>query len=258
MKYRNMLKNDNNTYNLVWFGSVGQIRPKSIIFNYTYRYNTTFTDISNTISNIPEKDDYNISFTNVVYTSPTFRLRFSIHITTGQSGINILSMNAGEAFGSPSQDYTGISSISFIISDGTKNITIDLTDKLITTTSKLSMHGIIQYFNTYDIDCCLPCFANKQENYVDKQEGVAKSLTQRLAVIKNELWYDINYGLPLIDKIKNKAVFDAYIIKTINAHQEVKKIKEYISSVDHGVYTYKCTAISIFDEEFDIGSEINI
>lgn len=95
-------------------------------------------------------------------------------------------------------------------------------------------------------------------NYVTGQEGIAKSLTQWLAVIKGELWYSINYGLPLLDKIRNKAVYDAYIIETITSHPEVKTIKQFVSNVENNVYTYNCTIISIFDEEFNLNSQANI
>ena len=258
MKYRNMLKNQGGTHDVVWFGSAGQIRPKSIIFNYTYRYNTTFTNISNTISNIPETGDYSINFTNAVYPHPVLNLTFSISITTNSSGVNILKMMASEPFGSVKINTTSIPSISFIISNGIEDINIDLTNKLITTTSTMSLHGVIQYFNRYNIDCILPCFAIKAPDYVDEQDGIAKSLIQRLSVIKNELWYNINYGFPLLDKVKNKAVFDAYTIKTINAHQEVKKIKEFNSTVENKVYTVECKIISIFGDEFDLNYQTNV
>ena len=96
------------------------------------------------------------------------------------------------------------------------------------------------------------------ENYVTGQEGVAKSLTQWLAVLKGELWYSINFGLPALDKVRNKAIYDAYIIKVISSHYEVRTIKEYTSKVENGVYSFDCIIISIFDEEFSINSQANI
>lgn len=96
------------------------------------------------------------------------------------------------------------------------------------------------------------------DNYVTGQEGVAKSLTQWLAVIKGELWYSINYGFPLTDKIRNKATYDAYTIQLISSHPEVDRITKYSSVVKNGVYTFSCTILSIFGEEFSISSEANI
>ncbi len=70
---------------------------------------------------------------------------------------------------------------------------------------------------------------DKHDNYASEAEGVATSLTQRLYVIKHELWYDYEYGLPLIDKVKSKGIFDNYILTTISKHSDVLEIVDFIS-----------------------------
>lgn len=95
------------------------------------------------------------------------------------------------------------------------------------------------------------------ENYVERQEAVAKSLVQRLAVIKSELWYNINYGLPLFDKIRNKAIIDAAIINIITGHEGVRDIINYTSSVDQKSHTYsfKADISTVYDENISVSSE---
>lgn len=72
---------------------------------------------------------------------------------------------------------------------------------------------------------------DKHDNYAEGVEGVQSSLIQRLSIIRGELWYQVNYGLPLLDKIKNKSVMDASILEIITNHPQVKSVSSYISTV---------------------------
>lgn len=78
---------------------------------------------------------------------------------------------------------------------------------------------------------------DKHANYSYKKEAVKDSLTQRLSVIKNELWYDYQYGLPLTDKVRNKAIMDAYVIKIILAHPDVLDIEGFESIQEKNNYS---------------------
>lgn len=78
---------------------------------------------------------------------------------------------------------------------------------------------------------------NKHANYAEKSEGVANSLRQRLSVLKKELWYDYEYGMPLPDKIRSKAIIDAYIIQTILKHPDVIDIDDFESRQSGNFYT---------------------
>lgn len=80
---------------------------------------------------------------------------------------------------------------------------------------------------------------NKHDNYGSEQEGVYYSLLQRLSVLKYELWYDYNNGMPVVDKNRDKAIIDAYIIKTILAHPDVLDIENFSSSVTG--HKYECS-----------------
>lgn len=78
---------------------------------------------------------------------------------------------------------------------------------------------------------------NKHDNYASEKESVRDSLIQRLSVIKNELWYDFNYGVPLTDKIKDKSIMDAWFIKTINNQPDVVSVVAYESEVVKNTYS---------------------
>lgn len=92
------------------------------------------------------------------------------------------------------------------------------------------------------------------ENYSTEQKGVRDSLIQRLSVIKGELWYKASYGLPLMEKIKNKGIYDTIIINIITTHPDVVNIVSYTSYVDEATrkYVFDFIVYTIFNEEVKI------
>lgn len=78
---------------------------------------------------------------------------------------------------------------------------------------------------------------NKHDNYASEKEAVRDSLIQRLSVIKNELWYDYNYGVPLTDQIRDKAIIDAWFIREISRHPDVDSIIGFESDVERDHYS---------------------
>lgn len=86
------------------------------------------------------------------------------------------------------------------------------------------------------------------DNYLDRQAGVASSLTQRLSIIRGELYYAVNEGLPIADKVSSKAIIDAKIIEIASKHPDVKSITEFRSVKDKHSYTCSFKANTTYGE----------
>ena len=87
------------------------------------------------------------------------------------------------------------------------------------------------------------------ENYSEKQEGVRDDLIQRLTLIKGELWYRKSYGLPLLDKIKSKGIFDSIIIDIILSHPDVVRLLEYTSTLTDKTYSFDFKVQTIYSDK---------
>jgi hypothetical protein len=93
-------------------------------------------------------------------------------------------------------------------------------------------------------------------NYSSKQQGVRDSLIARLGIIKGELWYRKSYGLPLLDKIKSKGIFDSIIVGYIMDHPDVIGLNEFTSKLDGHSYKFDCKINTIYNEEIELSNEI--
>ena len=82
---------------------------------------------------------------------------------------------------------------------------------------------------------------NKHDNYATGTEGVENSLRQRLSVLKHELWYDYGNGMPITDKVRKKAIVDAYVIQTVLNHPDVIEIEGFES--EQTGHQYSCYLI---------------
>ena len=94
-------------------------------------------------------------------------------------------------------------------------------------------------------------------NYAENSDAIIASLTQRLSVIKGELWYQINYGIPLIDNISYAALFDSIIADIITSHPGVTEISEFTSKIINTVYYYDCKIKTIFGDTQEISNNIS-
>lgn len=93
------------------------------------------------------------------------------------------------------------------------------------------------------------------ENFATEHQYVADDLTQKLLVLKNELWYAIQYGVPLLDKIKSKIKMDSFVASTIMSQPDVIKILKFNSSLNNGVYQVDVNILSSFG---NINIEVNV
>lgn len=96
------------------------------------------------------------------------------------------------------------------------------------------------------------------QNYVSDTDAVVASLIQRLSVIKGELWYQINYGLPLTESISSGVLFDSVIADIIISHPGVASLDSYKSWITGHTYYYTCKITSIFAESAEISNNFAV
>ena len=94
----------------------------------------------------------------------------------------------------------------------------------------------------------------KLPNYVEDTDAVVVSLIQRLSVIKGELWWQVNYGVPLTDKVRGTTLYDMVITDIIASHPGVASIQSYSSNLVGHTYTYTCTIKTIFGDTATISN----
>lgn len=93
------------------------------------------------------------------------------------------------------------------------------------------------------------------DNYATQQEGVAYDLIQRLSILKGELWYKINHGLPLLDKVRSGQVFDSVIINIIMSHPDVTNIVSFSSSITNNHrYQFNAKISTVYNQDIEIGN----
>lgn len=87
-----------------------------------------------------------------------------------------------------------------------------------------------------------------QQSYDVFTLGICSDLTQRLSVLKGELWYAATTGLPITDKVKSKMTLDLYVADTVTAHPDVIDVKNLSSSTENGRYTCTMTIETIYGD----------
>lgn len=68
--------------------------------------------------------------------------------------------------------------------------------------------------------------------YAKDAEAVRQYLLQHLAVMKHELWYNYEYGLPILQTGVTKAMIDAEVAMIISECPHVEHIEEFESHID--------------------------
>lgn len=79
---------------------------------------------------------------------------------------------------------------------------------------------------------------DKHDNFSSENTMVRDCLIQRLSVIQHELWYNYQYGMPLVDDDTAKVTIDTFVMKTIQEHQDVLEITSFSSNLDK--HNYHC------------------
>lgn len=114
------------------------------------------------------------------------------------------------------------------------------------------LYGRIRFTNITDqYNSSKSFFAWKSiraENFATKRHAVASSLTQQLSILRAELWYSINYGMPLLEKQKSKLTIDSFISSVVLDHDDVVKILSFTSSVTNHKYSCNMQILSTYGE----------
>lgn len=89
---------------------------------------------------------------------------------------------------------------------------------------------------------------NKHDNYSELVESVKDSIQQKLQVLRGELEYTSGYGLPLTDKIRNKAEMDIEVSSIILSTHNVQMISELSSTLSGSIYSANVLIATDFGE----------
>lgn len=296
MKCRKVLYDDENkNYNIVYFGSVGLEQPYAVLFRkdnkghispedikideqtgiITNKDNTEF--IINTQLSSDQYEKYNITviFTvDILNKKVIYSASEEGYIRTQDTEVDpektyyyIVSEDYVEFTGntfeegvtyyetySP-QDYFEISAYYF-----TKEM-YEAEFSSVLKTYKFEFGENLEF--NLDILMMSKKWKEDKSSYAMKQEAVASSLIQRLSIIQGELPYQKNYGLPILSKVKDKFIYDSIIINIILRHPDVTEIIDYESkltntSLNHGVYSFKCNVLTRYGEAITIGASENV
>ena len=227
MRCRKIYKNDkDNTYNITFFKSKGLTYPNLIQFEKT---KISTTDLPSTITGEFPLSNIVISYT-IKYIGPN---KYSTILSWENYSVSsplILHVYANFGF-SKKYPYTLVQE--YKLHDYEQQRTLEIPFNILAVSIK------------------------DTENYAEKQEGVSCGLIQRISVIKGELWWMINHGLPLLDKIRNKAIFDSVLINIILKHPDVKNIISLNSHVVNHEYYFEAKINTVFNEAVQISNIIS-
>ena len=102
----------------------------------------------------------------------------------------------------------------------------------------------VVWFNSYGKN--ISNSSLRTNNFANDNNAISQLLTQKLSILKGELWDNISYGLPLLEKQKSKYVFDSFIISTIEQNKNIIKIVEF----NYKIYNNEYFANMIISTDF--------
>ena len=89
---------------------------------------------------------------------------------------------------------------------------------------------------------------NVGDSFDDNQNAVRDSLIQKLSVLKNELWFNYQFGMPIEQKERSKLAIDSYIITAVEGQEGYRSIKSFVSKVENKNYTCDMTIETIYGD----------
>lgn len=112
------------------------------------------------------------------------------------------------------------------ISGSTIKLTFDVDEPYDITILISSIDVDLEYTSSWIVSDVLG-FATSYDTFAEDSDYVAQAITQKLSIIRDELWYNRKKGIPLGSVQK---VIDTYIIRTILSIDGVNSITRYIST----------------------------
>lgn len=80
---------------------------------------------------------------------------------------------------------------------------------------------------------------DKHDNFAEGNTFVRDSLIQRLSVIRHELWFNYQYGMPLVDDETSRVMIDAFVMETVQNHEDVIEVTSFSSYIEG--HDYHCS-----------------
>lgn len=264
MKCRKVFKNENGTHGIVFFGSSGLILPKYIYFGID---NIINIDESKTINGIKvNKDNFELIKNYLTITINEIdinnkKIKFNLissDVSKLPDKINLTVKYFSEIFNYQSLNENRHSSLNLMINskeDLKNGVAKEYEIDLLMNAKVISDYKNKKIYNITWMDN--PNYNNGIDNsYNSNKDSIVDSLIQRLSIIKGELWYQINYGIPLFDKINNNNIFDSAIIKIILSHPAVKNIESFNSKIVNNQFQFNTVINTIYNESLNLSNVI--
>lgn len=234
---RKIHKDASNHVDIVWFGSYGrepsEYEEKTVLVKNvpTYIYKDTkknYADVSFYLNNLEPNSNVD------VYLDPTERDQIAIKLVR----LTQYNPTTDEKEVLDEFEITGFDNVFefdvYLDGDGFTGLFVEMIDVYYPgTITNAEVTFTSRKYASLKSD-------SQMKSFAEKQEGVMCSLTQRLNVIKGELWYNVNEGLPLFDKETTITSMDAYVIRTVMRHPDVINIISFTSSIENR-HEYTCS-----------------
>lgn len=238
MKCRNIDENDNSS---IFFNSKGLQWPSKIVFDVWADRWDRHTTIPIEFHYDNEEDTYVIDDIQLTIAGDE-----EYPVKTSPFDIILLGKNRNDSYTYWPKDVYNLLYIESFDGDGARIdrccISVYSKDNILLFSTELPVYNneVVEEY-----EHSLPCSAIRQDNYVSDGKAVRTALVQKLSLLKNELWFSRQFGLPLLEK-SSKGIFDSYIARVINNQFGVKSISSFKSFQERHDYSVDVLVESVY------------
>lgn len=223
MSCRRITNNHDGKRTIVWFGSLGAA-------------NRAIVNLHDTLTIFYAREDFN----QAIYLDDSLDRELQdtneLTLTSSTDITNIYYTPDGHILSFHDNDTCTIDNVLYTMTE-TSTDHYDITDGTNSGTIEVQ-HNVAEFYDE----------ADKHNNYSTGLEAVRNCLIQRLSIIKGELWYNMSFGQPLLDKNKHKDTFDAHIVAVVLQHPDVKEIKQFDSKLEGHSYYCKLNIMTKYGD----------